>query len=237
MEKTMWKALWAAAFGDDGWIDSFFRTAYRPENTLTIFREGQLAAGLAWMQTSCQGRKLAYLYAVATAPEYRHQGLCRELMAKTQEVLTSRGYDGSVLVPADDGLRRMYAGMGYRNFGGVENLTLPAGAPVSLRKVPPEKYAALRRKYLPVGGIVQEDGAIEYLAESAKLYAGNGFLLTATEDEPMELLGDASQAAGIVGALGKDRGTFRLPGTSPFAMFRPICDDSWTPAYFGLAFE
>lgn len=236
MEKTMWKALWAAAFGDDGWIDSFLRTAYRPENTLAIFREGQLAAGLAWMQTSCQGRKLAYLYAVATAPEYRHQGLCRELMAKTQEVLTSRGYDGSVLVPADDGLRRMYAGMGYRNFGGVENLTLPAGEPVSLRKVPPEEYAALRRKYLPVGGIVQENGAIEYLAESAKLYAGDGFLLAATEDEPMELLGDASQAAGIVGSLGKPEGTFRLPGTSPFAMFRPICDDSWFPAYLGLDF-
>ena len=237
MEKTMWKALWAAAFGDDGWIDSFFRTAYRPENTLAIFREGQLAAGLAWMQTSCQGRKLAYLYAVATAPEYRHQGLCRELMAKIQEVLTSRGYDGSVLVPADDGLRQMYAGMGYRNFGGVENLTLPAGTPVPLWEVTPQEYAALRRNYLPVGGIVQEDGAIEYLAESAKLYAGNGFLLTATPDEPMELLGDASQTAGIVGALGKAEGTFRLPGPSPFAMFRPICNDSWTPAYFGLAFE
>lgn len=237
MERTMWKALWAAAFGDDGWIDSFFRTAFREENTLAIFREGQLAAGLSWMQTSCQGRKLAYLYAVATAPEYRHQGLCRELMAKTQEVLTSRGYDGSVLVPADDGLRQMYAAMGYRNFGGVQNLTLTAGKPVSLREVTPEEYAALRRNYLPVGGIVQEDGATEYLAESAKLYAGDGFLLTATQDEPMELLGDASQAAGILGTLGKAEGTFRLPGTSPFAMFRPICDDSWTPAYLGLAFE
>lgn len=237
MEKTMWKALWSAAFGDDGWIDSFFRTAYRPENTLAIFREGQLAAGLAWMQTSCQERKLAYLYAVATAPEYRHQGLCRELMAKTQEVLTSRGYDGSVLVPADDGLRRMYAAMGYRNFGGVENLTLPAGTPVPLWEVTPQEYAALRRKYLPVGGIVQEDGAIEYLAESAKLYAGNGFLLTATQDEPMELLGDASQAAGILGALGKGLGTFRLPGAAPFAMFRPTRAGTWTPGYFGLAFE
>ena len=237
MEKTMWKVLWSAAFGDDGWIDSFFRTAYRPENTLAIFRDGQLAAGLAWMQTSCQGRKLAYLYAVATEPEYRHQGLCRELMANAQETLAARSYDGSVLVPADDGLRQMYAGMGYRNFGGVENLTLTAGEPVSLRKVPPEEYAALRRKYLPVRGIVQENGAIEYLAESAKLYAGEGFLLTATQDEPMELLGDASQAAGILGALGKDRGTFRLPGAAPFAMFRPTCDDSWTPAYFGLAFE
>ena len=236
MEKTMWKALWSAAFGDDGWIDSFFRTAFQAENTLAIFRDGQLAAGLAWMQTSCQGRKLAYLYAVATAPEYRHQGLCRELMANAQEVLAARGYDGSVLVPADDGLRQMYAAMGYRNFGGVENLTLPAGVPVPLREVTPEEYAALRRNYLPEGGIVQEDGAIEYLAESAKLYAGNGFLLAATEDEPMELLGDASQAAGIVGALKKDRGTFRLPGTSPFAMFRPTCDDSWTPAYFGLDF-
>lgn len=237
MEKTMWKALWSAAFGDNGWIDSFFRTAYRPENTLAIFREGQLAAGLAWMDVTCEGRRLAYLYAVATAPEYRHQGLCRELMAKTQEVLTSRGYDGSVLVPADDGLRRMYAGMGYRNFGGVENLTLPAGAPVPLWEVTPQEYAALRRNYLPVGGIVQEDGAIEYLAQSARLCAGDGFLLAAAEDEPMELLGDTSQAAGILGALGKGLGTFRLPGAAPFAMFRPICNDSWTPAYFGLAFE
>lgn len=237
MEKTMWKVLWSAAFGDDGWIDSFFRTAYRPENTLAIFREGQLAAGLAWMDVTCEGRRLAYLYAVATAPEYRHQGLCRELMAKTQEVLTSRGYDGSVLVPADDGLRQMYAGMGYRNLGGVENLTLPAGTPVPLWEVTPEEYAALRRNYLPVGGIVQEDGAIEYLAQSARLCAGDGFLLAAAEDEPMELLGDASQAAGILGALGKGLGTFRLPGTAPFAMFRPTCDDSWTPAYFGLAFE
>lgn len=236
MEKTMWKALWSAAFGDDGWIDSFFRTAYRPENTLAIFRDGQLAAGLAWMDVTCEGRRLAYLYAVATAPEYRHQGLCRELMANAQKALAARGYDGSVLVPADDGLRQMYATMGYRNFGGVENLTLPAGVPVPLQEVTPQEYAALRRNYLPVGGIVQEDGAIKYLAESAKLYAGNGFLLAAAEDEPMELLGDASQAAGIVGALEKDQGTFRLPGTSPFAMFRPICDDSWTPAYFGLDF-
>lgn len=236
MEKTMWKALWSAAFGDDGWIDSFFRTAFQAENTLAIFRDGQLAAGLAWMQTSCQGRKLAYLYAVVTAPEYRHRGLCRELMTNAQETLAARGYAGSVLVPADHGLRQMYAAMGYRNFGGVENLTLPAGVPVPLREVTPQEYAALRRNYLPQGGIVQEDGAIEYLAESAKLYAGNGFLLAATEDEPMELLGDASQAAGILGALKKDRGTFRLPGPSPFAMFRPICDDSWTPAYFGLDF-
>ena len=79
MEKTMWKALWSATFGDDGWIDSFFRTAFQAENTLAIFQEGQLAAGLAWMQTSCQGRKLAYLYAVATAPDFRNRGLCHGL--------------------------------------------------------------------------------------------------------------------------------------------------------------
>ena len=101
MKRTMWKTLWGASFGDDGWIDGFFRTAFREENTLAIIREGQIAAGLAWMETSCQGRKLAYLYAVATAPEFRHRGLCRELMENTHRLLAQRGYDGSVLVPAD----------------------------------------------------------------------------------------------------------------------------------------
>jgi len=237
MERTMWKALWTASFGDDGWIDSFFRTAFRAENTLAILREGRIAAGLAWMDVTCEGRKLAYLYAVATAPVFRHQGLCRELMAKTQEALTSRGYGGSVLVPADEGLRQMYAGIGYRNFGGVQNLTLAAVEPISLREVTPGEYAALRRKYLPAGGVVQENGAIEYLAQSAKLYSGDGFLLAATEDEPMELLGDTSQATGILGALGKGQGTFRIPGTEPFAMFRPTREGTWAPGYFGLAFE
>ncbi len=237
MEKTMWRTLWAAVFGDEGWIDCFFRTAFREENTLAILRNDQIAAGLAWMDVTCEGRKLAYLYAVATAPEYRHRGLCRELMAKTQEVLTSRGYDGSVLVPADEGLRKMYAGMGYRNSGGVRNLTVAAGTPVPLWEISPEEYAALRREYLPQGGIVQEDGAIEYLAQAAKLCAGDGFLLAATEEEPMELLGKASQAPGILGALGKKQGAFRIPGTEPFAMFRPTQADTWHPAYFGLAFE
>lgn len=236
MKRTMWKTLWEACFGDDGWIDSFFRTAFREENTLAILRGGSIAAGLAWMDTACEGRKLAYLYAVATAPEYRHQGLCRELMAKTQEVLTERGYGGSVLVPADEGLRQMYAAMGYRNFGGVRNLTAAAGKRVLLQEVTPEEYAALRRKYLPAGGIIQEAGAIEYLAESAKLYAGDGFLLAATEDAPMELLGDASQASGILGALGKVQGTFRIPGTEAFAMFRPTRTNTWAPGYFGLDF-
>lgn len=237
MEKTMWKALWTASFGDDGWIDCFFRTAFREENTLAITRAGRVAAGLSWMDVTCEGRRLAYLYAVATAPEFRHQGLCRELMAKAQEALTSRGYDGSVLVPADEGLRQMYTSMGYRNFGGVQGLTVAAGEPISLREVTPGEYAALRRKYLPAGGVVQENGAIEYLAQSARLYAGDGFLLAATEDEPMELLGDASQVSGILGALGKEQGTFRIPGTEPFAMFRPTREDTWAPAYFGLAFE
>ena len=237
MERTMWKALWTASFGDDGWIDSFFRTAFRAGNTLAITREGRIAAGLAWMDVTCEGRKLAYLYAVATAPEFRHQGLCRELMAKTQETITSRGYAGSLLVPADEGLQQMYAGMGYRNFGGVQNLTVTAGETVPLREIPPGEYATLRRKYLPAGGVVQENGAIEYLAQSAKLYTGDSFLLAATEDEPMELLGNASQAPGILGALGKEQGTFRIPGTEPFAMFRPTQEDTWHPGYFGLAFE
>lgn len=239
MEKMTLTDLWAKAFVDDGWIGDYLHTAYRRENTLCLTRQGQLAAGLSWMDVTCRKRKLAYLYAVATAPAFRHQGLCRELMEKTQTVLAERGYQGSVLVPAGDALRRMYASMGYRNFGGMEKLRVKASSPVSLREISPREYARLRRTRLPPAGIIQESGAPEYLAQSASLYTGEDFLLAIRPEEAfgIELLGNAAQAGGILGALGIPQGTFRVPGSTPFAMFRPIGQDSPAPGYFGLAFE
>ena len=239
MEMLALKTLWTMCFGnEEDWIDAFFRTAFDPSHVCTLTRWGRLAAALCWMDVYCCGRRLAYLYAIATDPAFRHQGLCRELMGLTHETLAQRGYAGAILVPGSDGLRQMYEKMDYVNFNGIREVSAQAGMPVPMRQISPEEYASLRREYLPAGGVIQENGAIEFLASWAKLYAGEDFLLAITADGfGQELLGNAQAAPGILGALGLKSGTFRVPGEEPFAMFRCLTGDGWLPGYFGLAFE
>lgn len=238
MEIPALRTLWTECFGnEEGWIDRFFTTALDSRRVCGLNRRGQLAAALCWMDVCCDGRKLAYLYAIATAPEHRHQGLCRELMGLTHETLSEQDYAGAILVPADVGLRQMYGKMGYQSFGGIRQFSVGAGQACDLRQISPEEYAALRREYLPKGGVIQEKGAIEYLASEAKLYAGTDNLLAMSGDFGVELLGNAQAAGGIVSALGLERGTFRVPGDASFAMFHSLTEDDWKPGYFGLAFE
>ena len=239
METDALRTLWTECFGnEENWIDAFFSTAFDPNHVCCLNRQGSLAAGLCWMDTYCQGRPLAYLYAIATDPEHRHQGLCRELMGKAHDHLARQGYAGTVLVPGDEGLRQMYGKMNYVNFGGIRRFCAEAGEPIPIRRLSSEEYTALRREYLPAGGVIQENGAMEFLASWAGLYGGGDFLLAMTADGVgQELLGNADAAPGILGALGLERGSFRVPGEEPFAMFRSLSEDDWQPGYFGLAFE
>ena len=238
METDALRTLWTECFGnEENWIDVFFQTAFDPTHACCLTRRGQLAAALCWMDTYCQGRPLAYLYAIATAPEHRRQGLCRELMGKTHDLLARQGYAGAILVPGDEGLRQMYGKMNYVNFGGIRRFCAEAGEPIPIRRLSPEEYTALRREYLPAGGVIQENGAMEFLASAAELYVGADFLLAMAGDVGLELLGNAHGASGILGALGLERGSFRTPGEEPFAMFRSLTGEDWQPGYFGLAFE
>ena len=238
METDALRTLWTECFGnEENWIDAFLRTAFDPAHVCCLTRQGRLAAGLCWMDVTCEGRKLAYLYAIATDPEFRHQGLCRELMEKTHGHLARQGYAGAILVPGSEGLRQMYEKMNYVNCGGMCRFSAKAGKPIPIRRLSPEEYAALRREYLPTGGVVQENGAMEFLASGAATYAGADFLLAMAGDFGLELLGNPDAAPGILGTLGLENGSFRVPGEEPFAMFRGLTGDDWLPGYFGLAFE
>lgn len=241
MERTeALRHLWRQCFDDEeDYIDLFFRTAYRPDRCRTLERDGKLLAALYYLDCSCRGEKLAYLYAVGVAPEARGRGLCRALMADTHAALAWQGYAGTVLVPDGEGLRGMYRSMGYRNCGGIARWTAKAAAPLPLRQVGPEEYAALRRQLLPPGAVLQEGDSLALLAGYARLYAGEGFLLAAEEAPftPLELLGDRAAAPGILAALGQAEAVFRGPGVEPFAMFHPLAENAQAPEYFGLAFD
>ena len=237
------KDLWKLAFGDsDEVIEAFFRTAFAPERCRYLEIGGQTATALYWFDTQWTGQKFAYLYAVATHPDFRGQGLCRRLMEETHAILTEQGYDGALLMPAEAGLRQMYAKMGYRDCTAVSEITCKAGTPVSVRPVEIAEYAQLRRKYLPKGGVIQEGVNLDYLATFAKVYAGEDFVLAAVSDgrqlHGVELLGNRDAAPGILAALGYPEGTFRTPGEDiAFAMFRLLKTAAAAPGYFGLALD
>lgn len=238
------RALWAEAFGDsEKFLDAFFSTAYSPTRCRCVTIGGDIAALLYWFDVSYEGQKMAYLYAVATAPAYREQGLCRALMKDTHAHLALRGYSGALLVPEGENLRQMYRGLGYESCTALREFVCAAGQqPAPIHRIDREEYARQRRTYLPEGGVVQEGENLLFLETQAQFYAGLGFLAAVCREEEsmfaMELLGNADAAPGILLALGVPYGTFRTPGEGkPFAMFLPLAENAATPRYFGLAFD
>ena len=238
------RRLWKLAFGDeDRIIDAFFEAAWSPDRCRYLTEGEEIAAALYWLDGELAGEKYAYIYGVATHPDYRGRGLCRRLMALTHEQLAREGYAGALLMPADPGLRRMYAGMGYRDCGGISEFSAAAeGSAVPLRPVGVEEYASLRRKYLPEGGALQEEENIAYLEMMAFFYEGPDFLLAAQKMGKHlycpELLGSRDAGPGIVAALGCESGHFRSPGDSqPGTMLFPLVADVNPPRYLGLTFE
>ena len=230
------RQLWKEAFGDtDNFLDKFFGIAFAPERCLCATVGCEIAAMAYWFDC----KEYAYIYAVATAEKHRGKGICHALMEKIHQILTSRGYAGCILVPGEESLRVFYRGMGYENCGGVREFDAEAGAPLPLRKLDLAEYAALRRQYLPEGGVVQEGVNLDFLASWASFYEGEKALVAAIWEDGkllvLELLGDVQSAAGIAAALGAETGWFRAPGETPFAMHRPL-NQPTAPKYFGFCF-
>ena len=238
------KDLWRCSFGDpEDAIDSFFSTAYSPTRCQVLMQGDQVTAALYWLDAQYQGQKLAYLYAVATHPDFRGRGQCRTLMTHTKKLLKTRGYAGILLSPASDGLRQMYGSMGYQDCCYCAKLSVPAAKePAALRMLAPDEYTRLRRQYLPEDGVVQEGENITYLKSFARFYAGEDCLLAAAQEgtvlHGLELLGNPQAARGIVKALGCTEGTFRTPGRDTMlAMFLPLKPSAKAPGYLGFPFD
>lgn len=239
------RVLWKLAFGDDdAFLDSFFSAGFSPERCRCITRQEQVVSALYWFDVQYQELPYAYLYAVATHPDFRRQGLIRYLIADTHQLLAEQGYAGALLVPGNDDLRRMYTAMGYEDctqinefFCSSQTMSIP------LQPISREEYQSQRRNLLPKDAVIQEGDNLRFLETQANFYAGSDFLLCAAPKNGdllrgIEFLGNPELAPRILCTLGCSHGTFRTPGQKlPFAMFCPLQKDAPAPGYFGLAFD
>lgn len=241
-ETAALRQLWKDAFGDDdAFLDRFFRYGYDPQKCRCVFFGSELVSVLYWLDCEFRGQKLAYLYAIATAPVHRGKGLFRALMEDTHALLARKGYAGILLVPAKPELFSLYEKLGYRVCSSVDSLSCSAEMPIPLRKLTADEYARLRREYLPQDGVLQENAMLVFLESYSGLYAGEDFLLAGYGENGVfhgsELLGNPAAAPGILAALGMEKGSFRIPGNAaPFAMYFPLSDLP-APSYFGLAMD
>lgn len=237
------RQLWKQAFGDtDAFLNNFFTFGFSPNRCRQISIDGNVAAALYWFDCSFNGKKIAYLYAVATDEAYRNRGLCRHLMEDTHRHLRSLGYAGALLVPVSKELFRFYEKLGYRTCSSVKEFTCKAAGTAALRFIAMEDYFLLRKKHLPAGSVEPDGAMLDFLSEQYFFYAGENFVLCATAEGDTlivaEFLGDASAASGIVAALGKKQGRFRTPGNdTPFTMYFPLTPDLDKPSYFALAMD
>lgn len=236
------KQLWQTVFQDPGdYIEGFFVHAFSPDHCLYVSEDRKVAAMVHWLDMTCRGRKIAYIYAVATRQMYRGRGYCRRLLDRAHEILARRGYAGAALVPQSEDLFAMYQKMGYRPCGGITRIFCSAGEPVSLTPLTWQEWNIRRSKMLPPGSAELTEVPAAYLGAMASFWGNEDFLLAGVTENGVlhgiELLGNTEAGPGILAALGCEEGSFLTPGSTPFAMYRCLDGVSPPPAYFGIAFD
>ena len=235
------RTLWKQAFGDtDAFLDGFFATGFDRRRCRCVTWNDRVAAALYWFDCHWEGKKLAYIYAVATDEAFRGKGFCRNLMEDTHTHLEKLGYRGAVLVPGSRELFGMYEKLGYRGFCPRLWQEITAGEnPVQLQALTPEEYALARNACLPAGGIMQDGAALQYLATFAGFYRAEESIFCGGGEEVFqfqEFLGDLEKLPGILASLQVKIGRVPCPGDgADSAMFYPLSDQKEMPAYFGIA--
>ena len=239
----LWQ-LWKEVFhDDDAFISSFEKTAFSQDRCRCVFIDEKIVAMLFWFDCKCRNEKIAYLYAVATKEAFRRQGLCRALMENTHKHLKKLGYSGTILVPAEESLFDYYKKLGYRPATTIgEMYSAATDGEIAFEKIRGLEYGALRRQFLPQGGVIQEKKNILFLQTMYEFYAGEGFLIAGKKQGKrfvgIEFLGDKTKAPYILSKLHCDDGRFRIISSDkPFSMYCPLRNDSEPPLYFGLAFD
>ena len=233
------RSLWKTVFGDtDAFLDAFFTIAYSPERCRYLTAGEEVVSALYWFDCAYEGGKLAYIYAVATDPNHRGQGLASQLIKETHAQLKELGYAGAVLKPAK-GLFPFYARLGYQTSGYIHRFIAQAGKPSFLREVSPQEFGQLRRKYLPQDAVLQEGLTLEFLHSFAHFYQADDAIICACPQENIvfEYLGNPHSAPGILGALGIAEAEIPTLGTEiPHTMFLPLnCQN--IPGYLGITLE
>ena len=181
------QALWQTCFGDGPeYTGRFFDRYPAQRHAFAAFDGDKVVAMALWLpQTLRQPQgcfPAAYLYAVATDPTCRSRGICRQLMAYTEQTLAGQRIACTTLVPGESSLFDFYAALGYETAFYCDEWQQAAGqAPAGgmrARPVSDREYAQIYRALLPASSVEWDAAALRY--QSALCQAGGGALYALT---------------------------------------------------------
>lgn len=104
------KKLWKAVFRDtDEFIDAFFEGLYEPGLAcIALSDDIVISAGYCLPGVVAKGRKCSYIYAMATYPEYRGQGVAAMIGQRLVDDAFAEGADMVATLPASQSLVGWY---------------------------------------------------------------------------------------------------------------------------------
>ena len=115
-EQREMRAMWHDIFGDEvAEIDSFL---IRHTDAIPLIHKenGEVASMLFIVPLQMWEQRVAYIYAVATKPEYRGRGIASKLLNEAlQYVENSNEFDLAALIPSSTESKRLYERLGFED--------------------------------------------------------------------------------------------------------------------------
>lgn len=187
------RAVWKQCFGaDEAYLQLYFSTRYRPDQTLAFFDDGQLLGMLTLLPCTYRGRwqgkeriyRGCYLFAVGTLPAAQGRQIATKLLSAADEWMRRTGIEVALLAPAEDSLYSFYQKRGYEHWFAREKRVFPAlqssadAQGLVLVPLDEQEYWRHHRRLLPQDSVLWPEEALPFAAGESRLYGGGIYALT-----------------------------------------------------------
>jgi len=176
-------------FGEEEDYSAFyFATRFTENNTLVYIEQNTPVASLTLLDAEVltadgQVFPVAYIYSVATLPEWRCRGLAAALSNCADKHLQAQGVAASLLVPSTVPLFDYYAKLGYETKFFIEkNEVVAMGNKIDmieLWEISAGEYFRLRKEAYSAGGyyVQWDEAALNFAIEDCRLSGGLPYYL------------------------------------------------------------
>ncbi len=228
--------IWKEAFGDtQEAVSAFYETAFSRSCCLVAAGE-QVMGGIYWLDARIEGRKVAYLYALAVAKPCRGQGIGKRLLETACRSLEDRGFAAALLIPAQQSLYGYYEKLGFASFGRMQQETVTAHGPeAEITRVTAEEYAQRRQALMP--RFVWEMPMLSYLERVCPLYAGQDYVLAVGDGTVQEYIGPRELLPRLLYTLNIDAAQAHLSGGQDPAGMANCFEKISLPDWLGPAMD